>query len=104
MWRLHKRYGTNTMKESHLEHVADEEKGGVSESEIPVAVSGNSIWAKLIANVYEVEPLVCTKCGGEMKVVAVIMDPVEVKKILRHLVKTGKSPPGLNGGEFNMVS
>ena len=47
-------------KESHLEHVADEEKGDVSESEIPVAVSGNSIWAKLIAKVYQVDPIVCT--------------------------------------------
>ena len=30
-----------------------------------------------------------------MKVVAVIMDSVELEKILRHLVKTGKSPPGV---------
>jgi hypothetical protein len=53
-----------------------------------------SVWARLISKIHEVDPLICTKCGGDMKVVAVIMDPVEVKKILRHLVKTGKSPPG----------
>jgi hypothetical protein len=28
----------------------------------------------------------------EMKVVAVIMDPVEVEKILNHLIKTGRAP------------
>ena len=50
------------------------------------------------------EPLVCTKCGGEMKVVAVIMDYVEVEKILRLLVKTGKSPPGVCVDELGMVS
>jgi len=30
-----------------------------------------------------------------MKVIAVITDPDEVKKILRHLVKVGRPPPGL---------
>ena len=38
--------------------------------------------------------------SGEMKFVAVIMDPFEVEKILRHLVKTGKSPPGINGDDL----
>ena len=63
-----------------------------------------SVWAKLIAKVYEIDPLICSQCGGEMKVVAVIMDSVEVKKILRHLVKNGKSPPGVNGDDLAMVS
>ena len=31
-----------------------------------------------------------------MNVIAVIIDPAEVKKILRHLVKVGRSPPGLD--------
>jgi len=31
-----------------------------------------------------------------MNVIAVITDPAEVKKILRHLVKIGRSPPGLD--------
>jgi len=30
-----------------------------------------------------------------MKIHALIMDPVEVDKILRHLIKTGRAPPGL---------
>ena len=58
----------------------------------------------MIAKVYEVNPLVCTKCGAEMKVVAVIMDSVEVEKILKHLAKTGKSPPGVCVDELGMVS
>ncbi len=41
----------------------------------------------MIAKVYEINPLVCPQCGGDMKVVVVIMDSVEVEKILRHLVK-----------------
>jgi hypothetical protein len=31
-----------------------------------------------------------------MNVIAVITDPAEVNKILRHLVKVGRSPPGLD--------
>jgi hypothetical protein len=31
-----------------------------------------------------------------MKVIAIITEPEEVKKILRHLVKVGRFPPGLD--------
>jgi len=37
-------------------------------------------WARLIQKVHEVDPLICLKCGGKMKVVAVIVDPFEVNK------------------------
>jgi hypothetical protein len=47
-------------------------------------------WARLLAKVYEIDTLVCPKCGSEMKVIAVIQDPVEIRDILAHLVKTGR--------------
>jgi hypothetical protein len=53
-------------------------------------------WARLLSKVYEIDPLVCPKCGTEMKVIAVIENPDEIKRILRHLVKIGRSPPGLD--------
>jgi hypothetical protein len=40
-------------------------------------------WAKLIARVFEVDPLRC-RCGGFMRVVAFILDPAEIRKILQH--------------------
>ncbi|KKL05022.1 hypothetical protein LCGC14_2610220, partial [marine sediment metagenome] len=49
-------------------------------------------WARLIKKVYEVDPLICTKCGSEMAVLAIITNPEEVQKILNHLMKN-KSPP-----------
>jgi hypothetical protein len=55
-----------------------------------------STWARLIAQVYEVDPLTCSRCGSPMRILAVITDPDEVKKILRHLVKVGRAPPGLD--------
>ena len=60
-----------------------------------------SAWARLIAKVYEIDPLVCPRCGSQMKLIAVITDPSEVRKILRHLVKIGRAPPGLDSGAFN---
>jgi len=53
-------------------------------------------WARLLAKVYEVDPMVCPKCGRDMKVIAVIEDPDELRRILRHLVKMGRSPPGFD--------
>jgi hypothetical protein len=36
-----------------------------------------------------------------MKILAVIMDPVEVDRILRHLIKSGRAPPGLDSYRKN---
>jgi len=36
-----------------------------------------------------------------MKLIAVITDPAQVLRILRHLVKTGKPPPGLDPASLN---
>jgi len=53
-----------------------------------------STWARLIAQVYEVDPLVCPRCSAPMRILALITAPEEVRRILRHLVKIGRSPPG----------
>ena len=60
-----------------------------------------SAWARLIAKVYEIDPLVCPRCGSEMRLIAVITDPAEVRTILRHLLKTGRAPPGLDPSVLN---
>ncbi len=51
-------------------------------------------WAKLIRKVWEVSPMTCPRCGGEMKVVSVITDPVVIDRILKHLENRGWAPPG----------
>jgi hypothetical protein len=42
-------------------------------------------WAEMIRKVYEVDPMVCPKCGGRMKVVAFITDYQAVDRISDHL-------------------
>ncbi len=49
-------------------------------------------WARLIQKVYEVDPLICEKCGHEMRVIAVITNPHEVQKVLECL-KRNHAPP-----------
>jgi len=44
-------------------------------------------WAQLIKRVYEVDPLLCPKCGGEIRIIAFITDNDVVDAVLRHLVK-----------------
>ena len=58
-------------------------------------------WARLIKKVYEVDPLTCPRCGQPMKVLAVITDLPQVMKILRHLLKIAKPPPGLDPAALN---
>jgi len=42
-------------------------------------------WAEMIRKVYEVDPMLCPKCGGTMKVVAFITDYQAVDRIIDHL-------------------
>jgi hypothetical protein len=52
-----------------------------------------STWAKLIKRVYGIDPLICPKCGTDMKIIAIIMEPVEIDKIMHHLKKIGRALP-----------
>jgi hypothetical protein len=42
-------------------------------------------WARLIQKVYHVDPLVCPKCQGTMKIISFIEEPKVIRKILTHL-------------------
>ena len=51
--------------------------------------------------VYGVDPMMCPECGAEMKPTAIIEDPDELKRIIRQLVKIGRSPPGFDPDRLN---
>lgn len=52
---------------------------------VEYASRAKAAWARLIRKVYEADPLVCPKCRGPMRVIALIEDPVVVRAILKHL-------------------
>jgi len=41
-------------------------------------------WAEMIRKFSDVDPLVCPRCGGRMKVVAFMTEPAVVDRIFRH--------------------
>ena len=59
-------------------------------------------WAACMRKIFEVDPVKCVKCGGEMKLVAVILDDGELDRILAHQgwptafpkTKASRAPPG----------
>ena len=66
-------------------------------------------WAQLIHQVYEVDPLICTVCGGKMRIISYIEEEEVIKKILKHLnlweedappVKLLRSPPEEKKGDY----
>jgi hypothetical protein len=42
-------------------------------------------WAEMIRKVYELDPLLCPSCEGQMKIISFIEDPKAIDKIIRHL-------------------
>ena len=62
-------------------------------------------WAMLIKRVYEVDPLKCDRCGGEMKVIAFIEPPqgALIEKILRHCGLWDPSAPRAPPAEAGWV-
>ena len=50
-------------------------------------------WAQLLARIYEVLPLLCPSCGGEMRILAFLTEPVTVRTILVHLELPHCPPP-----------
>ena len=53
-------------------------------------------WANLIRRVYETDPLVCPRCGAEMRVIGFITEPSLIKRILDHIQRrdrVSRPPP-----------
>ena len=58
--------------------------------ELPVAEPAHHraaryAWAMLLARIYEVFLLACSRCGAQMRIIAFITDPATIHDLLRHL-------------------
>ena len=56
-----------------------------AEDATPVASHAAMSWAQRLKRVFDIDIETCSVCGGSMKVIACIEDPVVIKKILTHL-------------------
>jgi hypothetical protein len=50
-------------------------------------------WANLIRHIYEVDPLVCPRCGGAMKIISFITEQRVIHAILDSVQRTGRPSP-----------
>ena len=76
------------------------ELGLITESVVAQILSqphtGFSVWAALIKQIYEIDPLLRPKCGSEMKIKSFVLNPVEIKRIMASLgLPDYRAPPPL---------
>ena len=53
-------------------------------------------WARLLKKIYEIDPLACARCGGQLEIIAFIEGADVIRKILQHLGlwdRPARSPP-----------
>ena len=58
----------------------------------PKRSKAHYLWAVLIARIYEVFPLLCPKCGGQMRLIAFISVGTQIRKILDHIGVDSQPP------------
>ena len=56
------------------------------------ASAARYLWAALMARIYQVIPLLCPQCGGQMNLIAFITEGPEVRKILTHIGAEPEAP------------
>ena len=62
------------------------------ESVPPKRSKAHYLWAVLIARIYEVFPLLCPLCGGQMRLIAFITEGTQIRRILDHIGVDSEPP------------
>lgn len=58
----------------------------------PKRSKAHYLWAVLIARIYEVFPLLCPMCGGQMRLIAFFTEGTQIRKILDHIGVDSEPP------------
>ncbi len=58
----------------------------------PKRAPAHYLWAVLIARIYEVFPLLCPLCGGQMRLIAFITEGTQARRILEHIGVDSQPP------------
>jgi len=80
-------------------HRGKRRKAGVSPFHPPIIEGQYHVpsrgWAEMIRKVYEVDPLLCPTCGGQMRIISFIEEPKTIDRIIGHLKLTfeAERPP-----------
>jgi hypothetical protein len=60
---------------------------------VPTPRKKNYSWSDLLRRVFEIDILVCERCGGPVRVIAAIQEPETTQKILNYLGLPSRPPP-----------
>ena len=74
---------------------------------VPPKRPAHYLWAVLMARIYEVFPLACPICGGQMRIIAFITHSADIRQILEHIgvetepprITPARGPPLWDGCE-----
>ena len=69
------------------------------------------LWAMLIARIYEICPLVCPQCGGELTIVAFLTEAAPIQRLLIHIgepsipprIASARAPPDWLEADFDQT-
>jgi hypothetical protein len=59
----------------------------------PASAPARMSWACLLKRVFDIDMERCPNCGGHLKIIAAIVDPALITKILTHLHLPARAPP-----------
>jgi putative transposase len=59
----------------------------------PASAPARMSWACLLKRVFDIDVEYCANCGGRLKIIAAIVDPAVITKILTHLHLPARAPP-----------
>jgi hypothetical protein len=48
-------------------------------------------WAERLKRIFQIDVLACPRCGGTLRIIADVTDPMIIKKILDHIA--ARAPP-----------
>ena len=77
----------------HAAGATEVERSAPDRPASPQRTAAGSRWARLLARIYEVFPLLCPHCGAEMPILAFITAAEPIDAILRHLGLPATPPP-----------
>jgi len=76
----------------HHEDTLDSKTDSAKEKKDEARKRASKTWAMLMARIFEFLPLICPRCGHEMKMVGFIVESENVRKVLEHLELPTKAP------------
>jgi len=72
--------------------VVAQEQNSVATEEQASGRLYSSFWAMLLVRIFEINPLVCPGCGGEMKIIAFVTEGQPIGRILQHIGEPDHAP------------